>query len=101
LAQCLPDAARRDIERRVTIRCERQGQGLALRVADRGPGVAPEQLRQIWQPFFRGERELTRRHKGTGIGLSLVRGLVQRMGGTVSGRNTQPGFEVTVALGPA
>ena len=48
--------------------------------------------------FFRGERELTRKHKGTGIGLSLVRGLVQRMGGSVSGQNTNPGFEVSVTL---
>jgi signal transduction histidine kinase len=86
-------------ERVVSIRCARQGQGVVLQVADRGPGVAPEHLRQIWQPFFRGERELTRKHKGTGIGLALVRGLVQRMGGQVTGRNTQPGFEVSVALG--
>lgn len=86
-------------DRFVSIRCERQGQGVVLRVADRGPGVAPEQQRLIWQPFYRGERELTRKHKGTGIGLSLVRGLVQRMGGSVTSRNTNPGFEVSIALG--
>jgi len=86
-------------ERVVEIRCARSGRGVLLHVADRGPGVAPQHLRLIWQPFFRGERELTRKHKGTGIGLSLVRGLVQRMGGQVSGRNTNPGFEVTVVLG--
>ncbi len=85
-------------ERRVTVRCERHGKGVCIRVADHGPGVDPEHLRKIWQPFFRGERELTRKHKGTGIGLSLVRGLVQRMGGSVSGRNTNPGFEVCVTL---
>ena len=85
-------------ERSVTVRCERQGKGVCIRVADHGPGVDPEHLRKIWQPFFRGERELTRKHKGTGIGLSLVRGLVQRMGGSVSGRNTNPGFEVCVTL---
>ena len=86
-------------ERSVTVRCQRQGQGVCIRVADHGPGVDPEHLRKIWQPFFRGERELTRKHKGTGIGLSLVRGLVQRMGGSVSGHNTNPGFEVCVTLG--
>lgn len=85
-------------ERRVTIRCERQGTGVCIRVADHGPGVDPQHLRKIWQPFFRSERELTRKHKGTGIGLALVRGLVQRMGGNVSGRNTNPGFEVCVTL---
>ncbi len=85
-------------ERRVTIRCERQGTGVCIRVADHGPGVDPQHLRKIWQPFFRSERELTRKHKGTGIGLALVQGLVQRMGGHVSGRNTNPGFEVCVTL---
>jgi len=86
--------------RTVTIRCEARGQGVLIRVADRGPGVAPEHLRRIWQPFYRAERELTRKHKGTGIGLSLVRGLVERMGGQVTGRNTHPGFEVSIQLGP-
>ncbi|HKU45089.1 MAG TPA: HAMP domain-containing sensor histidine kinase [Polyangiales bacterium] len=87
-------------QRSVTIRCETHGKGVLIRVADRGPGVAPEHLTRIWQPFYRAERELTRKHKGTGIGLSLVRGLVERMGGQVSGRNTHPGFEVSVSLGP-
>lgn len=86
-------------ERTVTIRCERKGEAVLIRVADRGPGVAPQHLRRIWQPFYRGERELTRKHKGTGIGLALVRGLVERMGGQVTGRNTHPGFEVSVILG--
>jgi signal transduction histidine kinase len=77
---------------------EAQPDGVSVRVADRGPGVAPQHLRQIWQPFYRAERELTRTHKGTGIGLALVRGLVERMGGEVTGRNTNPGFEVRVSL---
>jgi signal transduction histidine kinase len=85
--------------RRVLLRCERAGDGVAIRVADRGPGVARRHLRHIFKPFYRGERELTRRHKGTGIGLALVRGLVERMGGRVAGRNTDPGFEVCVTLG--
>ncbi len=85
-------------DRTIAIHCERAGNGVAIRVADRGPGVASHLLRDIWKPFFRGERELTRKHKGTGIGLALVRGLVERMGGQVAGRNTHPGFEVSVTL---
>jgi len=48
--------------------------------------------------FFRGEAELTRRHPGTGIGLSLVKTLVERMGGRVHGENADPGIEVRVEL---
>ena len=57
------------------------------------------QLKKIFEPFYRGEDELTRRTKGTGIGLALVRGLVEQMGGTVAGRNVEGGgFEVEVFL---
>jgi signal transduction histidine kinase len=68
-------------------------------VRDSGPGVPERHLARIFEPFYRGERELTRRHKGTGIGLALVRGLVERMGGHVGGRNAEGGgFEVTITF---
>lgn len=80
----------------------RSGQGVQLRVLDHGPGVERRHLEKIFEPFYRGESELTRRAQGTGIGLALVRGLVERMGGTVRGRNRpEGGFEVTVALASA
>jgi signal transduction histidine kinase len=59
-------------------------------------------LRQIFEPFYRGENELTRRSKGTGLGLALVRGLAQRMGARVDGRNVPDGgFEVAIVFPPA
>ena len=61
-----------------------------------GPGA--EALEQVFEPFFRAGSELTRRQTGTGIGLSLVRDLVKRMGGHVRARNTSPGFEVHITL---
>ena len=68
-------------------------------MADCGPGVAPEHLKRIFEPFYRPEDELTRQSKGTGIGLALVRGLVEEMGGRVSGRNRPSGgFEVSIQL---
>ena len=75
------------------------GGGIALSIRDHGPGVPARQLKSIFEPFFRGERELTRRTKGTGIGLALVKGIVERMGGEVTARNHPGGgFEVRVAL---
>ena len=72
---------------------------IQLRVRDRGPGVPARQLSRIFQPFYRGERELTRQTQGTGIGLALVEGLVGGMGGTVSARNHPGGgFEIAVRL---
>ncbi|HET8936804.1 MAG TPA: HAMP domain-containing sensor histidine kinase [Polyangiales bacterium] len=89
----------RATSREIAVRCEpAAGGGVSLIVSDRGPGVPPAQLSLIFEPFYRAQNELTRTQKGTGIGLSLVRGLVTRMHGTVQGRNLAPGFEVCVTL---
>jgi signal transduction histidine kinase len=77
----------------------RRGDGaVVLAVADEGPGVSEAHLKRIFEPFYRAESELTRTSKGAGIGLALVRGLVQAMGGTVEGRNVEGGFRVSVSL---
>jgi signal transduction histidine kinase len=86
-------------QRTIAVRCEPAAEGgVSLVVSDRGPGVPEGQLSLIFEPFYRAQNELTRTQKGTGIGLSLVRGLVTRMQGTVQGRNLAPGFEVRVTL---
>ena len=75
------------------------GDGVQLTVRDHGPGVPATQLTEVFEPFFRGERELTRRTRGTGIGLALVQGLCERMGAQLSARNhPEGGFEVTLTL---
>jgi signal transduction histidine kinase len=83
-------------ERRISVRLAKANDRVLLSVRDRGPGVQQEHLDAIFQPFFRVERELTRKTQGTGIGLSLVRGLVERMGGSVRGANAGPGLEISV-----
>ncbi|MEM8995012.1 MAG: HAMP domain-containing sensor histidine kinase [Acidobacteriota bacterium] len=83
----------------ITIRSRNVGQHVEVSVGDRGPGVPRQQLRHVFEPFFRGENEMTRTTKGTGIGLSLVRSLVEPMGGTVRGRNRDGGgFLVEIKL---
>jgi signal transduction histidine kinase len=83
----------------IVLGCRRDADGLRLVVRDRGPGVPTAHLRRIFEPFYRGENELTRRAKGTGIGLALVRGLADEMGARVSGRNVpEGGFEIELAF---
>ena len=86
--------------RRIVLRCAPgEDGGAILVVRDHGPGVPASDLGKIFQPFWRGERELTRTTTGTGIGLALVRGLVERMGGRISaGNHPDGGFVVEVAL---
>ncbi|MGC4094924.1 MAG: HAMP domain-containing sensor histidine kinase [Polyangiaceae bacterium] len=85
-------------DRRITVSCKRDGDGVAVSVRDRGPGVQREHLKSVFEPFFRGEHELTRKNQGTGIGLSLVKGLASAMGASVQGENAEPGFSVRLLL---
>ncbi|HLJ80470.1 MAG TPA: sensor domain-containing protein, partial [Ktedonobacterales bacterium] len=57
---------------------------LALTVADTGIGIPPEELDRIFDRFYRTDTSRTRASGGFGLGLSIVRDLVQAMGGTVS-----------------
>jgi len=83
----------------IEIQAAEVSSGVVLAIRDHGPGVPARQLTRIFQPFFRGERELTRKTKGTGIGLALVAGLVAEMGGRISADNhAGGGLLVSVSL---
>jgi signal transduction histidine kinase len=91
--------AREAVEKEVLVTLNAAGKGVAMSVRDRGPGVPAAHLRHVFEPFYRGQDELTRTASGAGIGLTLVRQLVERMGGWVTGRNhPDGGFEVIVVL---
>jgi len=62
-----------------------------LRVEDNGYGIAPELLPRVFDLFVQGERTLDRAQGGLGIGLTLVRRLVELHGGTVSASSDGPG----------
>jgi len=85
-------------DRSISVRCEAVTGGVELSVRDFGPGVERHHLRHLFEPFYRGERELTRKHSGSGIGLSLVRGLAEAMGAKVDATNAEPGFKVSLLL---
>jgi two-component system sensor histidine kinase SenX3 len=60
-------------------------------VADEGVGFAPEESRRLFDRFYRGGNELTRKTKGTGLGLYLVREFVETQGGRVTAESDGPG----------
>ena len=56
---------------------------VALSVADRGVGFAPEEARRLFEQFFRGHAAMAAQAPGTGLGLAVVRRTVEALGGTV------------------
>ncbi|MFT8246873.1 ATP-binding protein [Roseomonas sp. BN140053] len=67
----------------VTAIVRREGANLVLAVEDDGPGIPPEQLEQIFDPFFRVRRG-DKAPAGSGLGLAICRGLAQAMGGRIT-----------------
>ena len=61
--------------------------GAELRVRDDGRGIAAELLPRLFTPFVQAEDGLSRAHGGLGLGLSLVKGLVELHGGSVQARS--------------
>ena len=71
--------------------------GVEITVSDRGIGIAPHDLRQVFQPFFRSRDALARRRKGTGIGLTITRYIMRAHGGDVQ-VHSRPGHGSTFTL---
>lgn len=71
-------------EGRVTVELMRDNQELVVRVSDNGRGIDPELLPHVFERFWQADATTTRRHGGLGLGLAIVRHLVELHGGTVS-----------------
>jgi CheY-like chemotaxis protein len=92
----------REGEVRVTTRAA--GEGVEVSVSDTGVGIPPEQIAHLFERFHQVPGGWARSHEGLGIGLALVREIVELHGGTVTvdsaeGRGTT--FLVTVPMGAA
>jgi signal transduction histidine kinase len=77
----------------------RHGDAVEVRVADHGPGIPEDEQEHIFDPFFRGRRALEDQVHGTGLGLNLVKKIVEAHGGSIR-VNSQPmkGAEFIVRL---
>jgi signal transduction histidine kinase len=85
---------------RVDVEVRRENGNAVLRVRDTGPGIPPDELPRIWTRLFRGDA--SRAERGLGLGLSLVKAIVEAHGGTVA-VESEPGkgstFTVSLPLG--
>jgi CheY-like chemotaxis protein/nitrogen-specific signal transduction histidine kinase len=87
----------------INVRGWASGDEAVLQVSDSGPGIPPELLPQVFELFAQGERPIDRRAGGLGIGLTLVKRLVDLHGGSVQAASSAGGscFEVRLPLAPA
>ena len=101
LANLLNNAAKYTAEGgRIRLRAERQGSDVIVSVKDNGIGITAELLPRVFDIFAQSPRALVRSPGGLGIGLSLVKGLVELHGGSVEARSegTGRGSEFVVRL---
>ena len=82
---------------RVTISCAPVAGRVAIRVRDTGPGVPPEKLDAIFEPFVQLGRALNSPHEGVGLGLAISRDLARAMGGDLTVASA-PGSGATFTL---
>ncbi len=80
---------------KLTLSAERTETGVRLQVADTGAGIAAEHLPHVFDRFYKADP--SRSQSGSGLGLSIVRAIVERHGGTVSVRST-PGVETVFEI---
>ena len=84
---------------RITISATREGACVVFTVEDTGVGIDAEDLPRVGAPFFQARATHERRHEGTGLGVSIVKGLVKLHGGEVDIRSRLgEGTRVTVRL---
>lgn len=85
---------------RVVLDEDRAAQRCVIRVKDTGVGISPELLARLFEPFMQADRTLDRSLGGLGLGLALVKGLVELHGGEVEARSAGAGkgAEFTVRL---
>jgi K+-sensing histidine kinase KdpD len=81
IANLLENAVRFSAGEQALVRARALEDRIVIRVVDRGPGIPPEDLDAVFEPFY--QRPDNRTQEGSGLGLAIVRGLVEINGGHV------------------
>jgi len=84
---------------RAQVSVERSAGSARVRIRDYGPGIPPDQLAQVFEPFYRLETSRSRASGGTGLGLTIARNIAEQHGASLSLANhSEGGLEVTLVF---
>ncbi|HEY7541304.1 MAG TPA: ATP-binding protein [Methylomirabilota bacterium] len=83
---------------RIQVHLRRQNSHVEISVSDTGQGIAADVLPHVFERFQQGDSTSTRRHTGLGLGLALVRHLVELHGGTVNATSPGEGHGATFTI---
>ena len=72
----------------IGVNAEVVGEEVVIEISDRGIGISPDELPHLFEHFYRSSDPAARRRKGTGIGLSIVKYIVEAHGGRVEVSST-------------
>ena len=97
----LLDNAMRHARSTTRLRVATEGDDVVFAVEDDGPGIAEADLRQVFDPLFRGDRTRNSATGGTGLGLAIVERLTHAHGGSVTAENRTEGGACFVVRIPA
>ena len=64
---------------------------LLIRIVDQGPGIPPELIERVFEPFFRVDPARRQSVPGAGLGLAISREIIERLGGTIRVSNAAGG----------
>jgi signal transduction histidine kinase/ActR/RegA family two-component response regulator len=84
--------------KRISVRLAREGSQVMLRVSDEGVGIDPELLTRIFEPFVQAPQDIDRRAGGLGLGLAIVRQVVQMHDGRILAASEGPGLGATFTV---
>ncbi|SAL25234.1 PAS/PAC sensor hybrid histidine kinase [Caballeronia arvi] len=85
-------------EGRITVSVQADDGSVSIVIADTGTGISADLLPKVFELFSQGERTLDRSNGGLGIGLSLVKKLVEMHKGTITVQSPGPGLGTTVTV---
>ena len=72
----------------IVVEAQGQQDGIAISVSDTGIGIPPAEMKNIFEPFVQVDHSATRRYGGIGLGLHIVKRLLEMLGGTIEVQST-------------